>query len=260
MKSGLIFMIMILIQYIYTSYFKNWSNVMTLYEIKLILFFSESNHSWKYRLFNIQEKLDKQPWNNLFSQKSGILSKRPIHKSWPFIRHKRPTFQFLHSSLINRTPRERKRRWKWQNWTKMWAGRGTRDIIVDAEGWSCEKYIGVCRGDWSRDDERHTGHEKALAYQRGGYAISMEWFAEKTVHLPFTPSNRAVSTHLTVFNRIKSCMVTAPSFLHEMRETLGRANFTARFWSLMKLEGNNWKVLHKIFFFLRVSNDEYFQG
>lgn len=57
---------------------------------------------------------------------------------------------------------------------EMWAGRATRDIIVDAEGWSCEKYIGVCRGDWSRGDERHTGHEKALAYQRGGYAISIE--------------------------------------------------------------------------------------
>lgn len=166
MKSGLIFMIMILIQYIYTSYFKNWSNVMTLYKIKLILFFSESNHSWKYRLFNIQEKLDKQPWNNLFSQKSGILSKRPIHKSWPFIRHKRPTFQFLHSSLINRTPRERKRRWKWQNWTKMWAGRGTRDIIVDAEGWSCEKYM-VCAEEIGRGMTSDTQDTRKLLRIRG---------------------------------------------------------------------------------------------
>lgn len=71
-------------------------------------------------------------------------------------------------------------------------GGRARDIIVDAEGWSCEKYIGVCRGDWSRGDERtSTGHEKALAYQRGGYAISMEPSI-------YTPSNRDVSTHLAV--------------------------------------------------------------
>lgn len=105
----------------------------------------------------------------------------------PAIRHKRPTFRSLLSSLINRTSGERG---KMAKLDESCGGRA-RDIIVDAEGWSCEKYIGVCRGDWSRGDERRTGHEKALAYQRGGYAISMEPSI-------YTPSNRDVSTHLAV--------------------------------------------------------------
>lgn len=80
-----------------------------------------------------QGKLDQQPWNNLFSQKSDILSKRPIHKSRPFIRHKRPTFRSLLSSLINRTSGEREKNGK--TGRKLWGQgegyyRGRRRVVM----------------------------------------------------------------------------------------------------------------------------------